>query len=75
MKTNCANFSHRKALVSHFFPSVIWPLVRLLFGNIFSQNRGFSHAGSNDTGLMFVSRPAAEPIECQTDRQNMGNII
>ncbi len=35
-------------------------------GKIFPKIVGSDHAGSNDTGLKFVSRPGAEPIECQT---------
>ncbi len=45
----------------------------------FPEIAGSGHAGSNDTGLKSVSRPGAEPIDCQTerqrDRQNTGNII
>jgi hypothetical protein len=38
-------------------------------GKIFPKILGSGHAGSNDTGLKSVSRPGAESIECQTDRQ------
>jgi hypothetical protein len=39
-------------------------------GKFFPKIAGSGHAGSNDTGLKSVSRPGAEPIECQTHTQN-----
>ncbi len=35
-------------------------------GKFFSKIAGSGLDGSNDTILKFVSRPGAEPIECQT---------
>ncbi len=39
-------------------------------GKFLPKIAGSGHAGSNDTGLKSVSRPGAEPIECQTHTQN-----
>ncbi len=44
-------------------------------GKLFLNGPSSSHAGSNDTGLMSVSGPGAEPIKVQTDRQTFLNII
>ncbi len=38
-------------------------------GKFFLEIAGSGHAGSNDTGLKSVSRPGAEPIDCQTEGQ------
>ncbi len=38
-------------------------------GKLFPNGPPSGHAGSNDTGLMSVSGPGAEPIKVQTDRQ------
>ncbi len=38
-------------------------------GKLFPNGPPSDHAGSNDTGLMSVSGPGAEPIKVQTDRQ------
>jgi hypothetical protein len=57
---------------------VIWPLVT--FREVFKKIAGSGTDGSNDTGPKFVSRPGAEPIECQThththtETQNRGVI-
>ncbi len=44
-------------------------------GKLFPNGPPSGHTGSNDTGLMSVSGPGAEPIKVQTDRQTFLNII
>ncbi len=62
------NFSHRKALEAHSFPSVIWPLVTF-WENYFFKRHSSGHTDSNDTGLEFLSCQEAEKKGGQTYRQ------
>jgi hypothetical protein len=62
MKTKCAKFLPQKSIeVVNFFP-------RDLATGHFSKIAGSGPDGSNDAILKFVSRPGAEPIECQTHK-------
>jgi hypothetical protein len=37
-------------------------------GKFFSKFSALGHTGSNDNGLMSLSCPGAEPIDCQTNK-------
>ncbi len=68
MKTKCTKFFPQKSIeVVNFFPRDL--ATGHFFGKFFSKIAGSGPDGSNDTILQFVSRPGAEPIECQTHTQ------
>jgi hypothetical protein len=67
MKTNCTKFFPYKSISRTFFS--IDNLATGPFSEKFLPKiAGSGHAGSNDTSLKSVSRPGAEPIECQSNR-------
>jgi hypothetical protein len=67
MKTKCAKFLPLKSIeVVNFFPCDL--ATGHFSGKFFSKIAGSGPDGSNDTILKFVSRPGAEPIECQTHK-------
>ncbi len=68
MKTKCAKFLPQKSIeVVNFFPRDL--ATGHFSGKFLSKIAGSGLDGSNDTILKFVSRPGAEPIECQTHTQ------
>jgi hypothetical protein len=77
-------FSNIKTKSPIFFPLKSISGIKFFFGNLatghfsgkfFPKIVGSGHAGSNDTGLKSVSRPGAEPIECQTHTHTQNTSI